>query len=1244
MAERTKNLASPQSSPPVRSSGTQSSQTARTPARRPSQRRRATHGVPRSTAGGVSVSNRQILQLQRAAGNQAVGHLLTGGEANQTAGIETPEHGAEQAPSDPIARGIAIQKAQEQAREITKSDEPEFARSVQIAPASGAEEEAGPQRAGFLTNAAEVTEQTANLKAAQAAEQGAELAQAGESANQLEKLAQVVEEEEPTAEEEAIEAQAGAAEEQVTLEGRGKDVRAEAPALDAVAGQALALLSTRMADTAGLASNRVIFAPRAEERSRETRTAFQSARKRAASEAVASSFLARNAVNVQNLLALGLSGPPRILAAADVAKAAIDTTVAQNIDLVTAQIADVRAQVQAQAAAAKQQLIGQCDAITAANKTSTEKARSRIQASYDGAKLQLEKQEKDQVTGIDTLYTSWDPKFRGAGVEVGGEAVAIARGKADTWLDQRNGKSTILDGPIHDNRLEARADAAVKVGDEYRKSLEKSANEQADKLAKGKPEVVNAVRDTAAQARTSLQEQLSSVIESLTASEQSGLAQLEQTTNSMVSAVESSLETTLRSLNEQKSVQANRLTEYGEAQKATIDEQAAQVINSLMTGAGQAAEALNQSLIEFLESGLATEAPDQEALTPILWTIQAETDTQAATMLQQTEEGIRSSETGITVAGEETSQAVNLLGKSAVDQVNSAAVGYALSVARLQQQATDGFCKLKEGYAKTTEGVAASAEDGFKKAEHGLQEAFTKLSSKVKENFTLSRNELRTNLRGSFPKLRENIKKYADEAAAQVQPRWKKVLKWVITIVVIIAVVAITILSAGSLGPVGLVLLGATLGALAGAATTIGHNLVDGKKWSDGVVKMMIVGAIGGACGGLGGVLFKGIASVGLRIGLEAGLDVVGGIVGEVTGSLVVGESLNWSGILFGALIGAGVGAGLGIGFALKGKIKLKPKVEAPTPTVRPSVEAPAPSVRPAVKVYAPPSRVRGFLERTGILARKGPAARVEAPTARPAIETPTSKTATPEAPPGISRRPTVEPSAPPKSRHEGPEPSARSDIEPPTTPAKPIVLESPLETLGYARPQPEPISPLRRPRGFETGRYRPGRRVRAGTLEELDPTARPVRGRQPRAGAPSREAQLKGLTFPTTAEANAARRELVRNLGPRPSGATGESWQGHHLIPWELRSHPAIERVGRLAWNINGRSNGSYLPTSSSVPGAGSRTVHVGSHPQYTARVRAGLDRLSAMSLSNVQLLNQLRRLREELRAGLQNGTIPLN
>ena len=146
----------------------------------------------------------------------------------------------------------------------------------------------------------------------------------------------------------------------------------------------------------------------------------------------------------------------------------------------------------------------------------------------------------------------------------------------------------------------------------------------------------------------------------------------------------------------------------------------------------------------------------------------------------------------------------------------------------MRSQAVSGFTKIKQGITKNFTDVATPSETSFKAAGDNVKTSFKKLSEAVEKNLSEGKTKVHDAIWSAEnqTKLKGDINKHANEAAAKVQPRWKSVLKWVITIVVIIAVIAITILSAGSLGPVGLVLLGATLGALSGAAIKIGHNMV----------------------------------------------------------------------------------------------------------------------------------------------------------------------------------------------------------------------------------------------------------------------------------------------------------------------------------------------------------------------------------------------------------------------------------
>src|SRR4029077_11927300 len=166
-----------------------------------------------------------------------------------------------------------------------------------------------------------------------------------------------------------------------------------------------------------------------------------------------------------------------------------------------------------------------------------------------------------------------------------------------------------------------------------------------------------------------------------------------------------------------------------------------------------------------------------------------------------------------------------------------------------------GFAQLGAGNKRSAANVASDAEAGFTDAVQKADGAYSQFGDQVEANFATGRRQMFDGLwsQETHPKLASDMIDYGTEAAKHVQPRWKRVLKWVITIVVIVAVIAVTVLSAGALGPVGVVLLGATLGAAAGAVQTIAGNILEDRPWHEGVVKAMIVGAVGGAVGGAGG-------------------------------------------------------------------------------------------------------------------------------------------------------------------------------------------------------------------------------------------------------------------------------------------------------------------------------------------------------------------------------------------------------
>ncbi len=791
------------------------------------------------------------------------------------------------------------------------------------------------------------------------------------------------------------------------------------------------------------------FAPTPVERSRQPRLVFEAAQKRAASEALAAAFVARSAFHAQNLVTLGMTAPPRILAVAGAAKAEIDAAVAQNIAQTQAAIAAAREQANAEAAAGTEAIGAQRDMALELIFSASDTALADVDTAYTDASALLDQGESDQIANVEQAYVDWDPSFRAVGDEVGDEGIATAETRAQEWLGQRNGESSVLDGPIHDNRLEARADAARSVAREYKKGIKQEADKQADAVQQGKPAALEMVRNAAQEARDALDQHWDAMFDALTQSEDSAVTQIEDTAERLISATQSGLDSTLASLDGQAAAEVARLLAYGASQKVAIDDQAAQATAALLTGAAEAVDGFNQALREFVAAALATEAPDEDALTPVLAELQGQVDTLALGLVQQLDAGIAASEEGVRSGGLAAVDSTNAIGQSAVAQAQATASTYADSVASMRAEAESGFTQLADGHQATVDTASATAIEGFDTTGLALEDTFFQIGDRVTANFENSRSELKSGLqREGLKNLASDITKYADEAAAAVQPRWKKVVKWVITIAVIIAAIAITIVTAGAGGVVGGILIGAAVGGLAGATIQVGHNLVDGKKWSDGVGKAFVVGAIGGAFGGIGGALAKGVANVGLKVATEVGVDAIGGIVGNIA----TGEPITLEGIIMGAAVGIGISGGLGIAGALKGKIKIKPQVEVKPPTVKTEISTP----RPAGVDVAPPAPKAAVPEAP---APRPAVAEAPAPTPKPAAEAPTPRPA--EA--AVAAKPAEAP-APPKPAAEVPAPKAPEAA----SPAKAAEAASPGKAPEAPTPKPAAEAPASKPAGPE--------------------------------------------------------------------------------------------------------------------------------------------------------------------------------
>jgi A nuclease family of the HNH/ENDO VII superfamily with conserved AHH len=93
---------------------------------------------------------------------------------------------------------------------------------------------------------------------------------------------------------------------------------------------------------------------------------------------------------------------------------------------------------------------------------------------------------------------------------------------------------------------------------------------------------------------------------------------------------------------------------------------------------------------------------------------------------------------------------------------------------------------------------------------------------------------------------------------------------------------------------------------------------------------------------------------------------------------------------------------------------------------------------------------------------------------------------------------------------------------------------------------------------------------------------------------AKARAARTVNQSLDFSSELQESRSRLAERLG-------GHGGQAHHVITWEMRTHPFVRKAARGGFRMNGPGNGVRLPPD----------VHFGSHPDYNTNVHMTLDLL---------------------------------
>jgi hypothetical protein len=166
---------------------------------------------------------------------------------------------------------------------------------------------------------------------------------------------------------------------------------------------------------------------------------------------------------------------------------------------------------------------------------------------------------------------------------------------------------------------------------------------------------------------------------------------------------------------------------------------------------------------------------------------------------------------------------------------------------------------------------------------------------------------------------------------------------------------------------------------------------------------------------------------------------------------------------------------------------------------------------------------------------------------------------------------------------------------------------------------------------------------------------------------APGRTPQAWGGGTKFTPPPNAPDRPKKLLAAPAAEFEAKNRVQKHHIIPQQLKDHPAVQRAGKGGFDLGSfKQNGFRLPSMTQAElnhlratGVGQgrdgramdtflkRSNHLGPHPGYTADMKAKLDALhargQAAGWTPTQYRAEMLKVVRDTRAGLRNNSVPL-
>ena len=748
----------------------------------------------------------------------------------------------------------------------------------------------------------------------------------------------------------------------------------EAPAVDD-AGRAAGAASTLSTAVTGLGAMDTVdfagvdvgalFGPDASpEELREADARFQG--ERAYSAAAIDGFVANVAVRAQDLDATGQQLQAELAAASAQAQAAVQAELAASIAAVTAGIDGMISQARSAAEGLRGTIQGAYDATVATIETACTTGHATLETSLSAADAQIDVAAEAQIATVDGLYAQCGPAFAAAGDAAGQLAMTEAAARSSSYLGGKIWREDgPLDGYLTDNRCDAQAEAATKVGECYRDELKKAADEQADAARERQPTDEEAVWSIADETRAQILAAFDGAAASLDTGRDDSLANAESVRASLVSGVDQAETDTIAGLEAHRDTTTSAL----DAQATTAIDGIIALADTgsadLTTALADAATGIQTSLQGLLDQLGGADAPPPDAVDEALATADVEIQTAIDSVLAGVDAGKQEVLAGLSDSQAQAITGLQTTTQGALDGGQQTLDGLYEGLAGLEAASVESFDGVVTAHQQTVDDTTDGLDSGICDLEAGLDSAYGTLGEQLSAGFTQQAQTVQDGLENAVrTDMGPAITTEARKAYDQVQPRWKSVLKWVliIAVVLLVAIVlgpmvigAVTGLAAGMgasaavAGVIGTVVGGAIVGAGTAAATTVIDNGFSGRDLTEGIWQAMAIGALGGALGGAGGLLTKGLsgmsqfgASVALDMVIDTGINIGTGNftwenfgVGLLMSAFTNGISMNsrvqgWQQSNMARGYGAGYNAGQGLHGLATGNA-----YDGPSPTIR---------------------------------------------------------------------------------------------------------------------------------------------------------------------------------------------------------------------------------------------------------------------------------------------------------------------